>query len=237
MGRAAAAIGVALALSALACSIDDRAITAREPAIFLRPDLFGSVNGNNAADIRGSWFGYVDTGDCLASGPFTAEQCSQLFTPVGASSSFIPSDVATGRMCTAGIAARVIAGAVIWGAGILFDFNTIFVDDPYDAAAHMLTGISFEIDAPPADAMAIVFPTSENPNTGPWWGGATNRASPVVPGFNMVRWADVGGPNFQVNPPPFDPRHLLKIQFQVVPNEQAAVPFEFCVSNLAVRTD
>jgi hypothetical protein len=195
------------------------------------------VNGKNAAGIVGDWYIFEDQPDCVRAG-FSADQCSVIHTPDDA---FTPSDLATGRMCTWGVAAQILnlsgttmpAYSAIWGAGIGLAFNNF---NPYDAGAHGITGISFEIDTPPELALTVSFPVSYTSNY-PAWEGAVSGFSPVYPGVNVVKWADVGGPMYAANPPPFDPSQLEGMQFQVLPSVLQPTPFAFCLSNLTALTD
>jgi hypothetical protein len=248
---AAAALAVAGALtpSAAGCAIDDRTLSVGDAAappapvagpIPIMPDELGGVRGANAAAIRGSWYAYADSGGCVATGRFSPDQCSAIFAP--GSGPFAPSDPATGRMCTSGIAAQVIADpstgapaySIIWGAGIGFNFND---RQAYDATAHMITGVSFVIDSPPPGALAIHFPSVADPDVGPTWGGAVALASPVTPGLNVIKWAELGGPFYATDPPPFDGSQLIGIQFHVLSNEHDPTPFDYCVSNFSALTE
>ena len=76
----------------------------------------------------------------------------------------------------------------------------------------------------------------ENPA---YWDGAINDLSPITaPGHYEMRWAEIGGPTY-LGPaaPPFDPRTLKWIQFHVVSNISAPVPYGFCVSNATLLTN
>ena len=240
-----AAAGAGLTLSVLACSIDDRELSvgntpASNPkAIPLLPDARGFVAGSNAAGITGYWFAQVDSPTCQALGWYSADQCSMMFTPVGA---LLPSDLETGRMCTSGIAARAINNPVtmapdfgnIWGAqmGLRFDDGR-----PYDATAHGITGLSFTLTSPPSGDLRIEFPTMDNPTTAAYWGGSWSYSSPVASGRNVIRWPDVGGPFYLATPPPFDRTKLLQLIIHVATSADRAIPYDFCVSNLAALTD
>jgi hypothetical protein len=146
-------------------------------------------------------------------------------------------------MCTSGVVARLVndpatmspAYGTIWGANIQLSLNNQMA---YDAVGHGITGFSFEIDRPVRNGMKVSFPTA-NGLEPPYWGGkaADVYSSPVEAGFNVVRWADVGGPAWLPDAPAFDPRTLTWLQIWVNVSPDQETPFDFCISNLAARTD
>src|SRR5262245_15666890 len=98
-------------LPALACAIDDRALTVVNPdaapsGVARIPDAMGVVRGDNAAGIVGYWFLEWDAAGCQAAG-YAVEQCTILSTPVDDGLPFHPSD-AKGSMCMSGLAAKVL---------------------------------------------------------------------------------------------------------------------------------
>ena len=126
---------LALAISTLACSVDERPLTVaasgaggsggRGPAdtggsssgILLTPSSLGFYDGTNLAGVVGAWYAFGDysdgidvlgvpgMGSCPKAG-FAATQCSTVTTPtVGAR--FIPDSGGKG-MCTSGTAAMVV---------------------------------------------------------------------------------------------------------------------------------
>jgi hypothetical protein len=235
--------------------------------IAITPDGTGYFDGTNAAGVRGAWWATGDdydftgtpgTGNCPMAG-FTDGQCSSIVTPVPGKP-FAPNPTGTG-MCTTGIAAQVINGdggtpaySVIWGDMIGFDLNDPpgFYNDAgapiadagltskgqYDAKAHTVTGIAFDIDTPPAMGnLRVEFQTMGTENNAAYWGGAISNASPVFPGHNQLHWSDVGGPSYLTNPPPFDPTKLEDVDFHVISNTNAPVPFSFCISNIVMLTN
>ena len=102
-----------------------------------------------------------------------------------------------------------------------------------------MTGLAFHIDAePPRGAeMLISLPTATANLDAAGWGGAAAETSPVHAGRNEIRWADVGGPIYLEDPPPFDPRHLRSIHFGVKVDDLAAKSFAFCIDELTALTD
>ena len=139
----------------------------------LKPTTDGFFDGSTLG-VLGAWYSYGDwyggtptaagAGDCPTKGAFTVDQCSAITTPVPGE----PFTNVDGAMCTSGTAAKVLDMnySAIWGAGIGFDMNNAGSDggigkQPYDAAAHNVTGISFHIDTPPTGGqMRVEFPTS-----------------------------------------------------------------------------
>ena len=234
--------------------------------IAITPNAMGVFDGSNAAGVLGAWWATTDdydfrgtpgTGSCPMAG-FTDAECSSIATPTPGKP-FLPNPTGTG-MCTSGIAAQVLAGdggapaySVIWGSIVGFDLDDPagFYDDAgapaadagitskgqYDAKAHGVTGIAFDIDTPPIGNLRVEFQTMGTENNAAYWGGATSNASPVFPGRNEVRWSDVGGPFYLTTPPRFDPTKLEDVDFHVVVNTSAPVPYSFCISNVVMLTD
>jgi hypothetical protein len=217
----------------------------------LTPGVNGFVSGN-AAGVVGPWYVFSDgagpdglPGDsqCVSVGLFPASVCSQVFTPTPAAP-FLPT-IGKG-MCTSGIAAEVLVGPVggpsagqpdygdLFGVGISLDLDSPGgVGLPYDASA--FTGISFDIDTVQPD-LRVEFPTAESGGNAPFWNGATGISSPITRGTNVIRWADVGGPFYESNPPPFDVTRLLSIRFHVWTLPSSSTPFSFCIDNLTLLT-
>ena len=149
-------------------------------------------------------------------------------------------------MCSLVAQAIDAAGSASGGAGIGFDFNNPRAADgggaggklPWDATAHNVTGFQFDIDTPPVGGqMRIEFPTSTALGTtdvnASYWGGATANLSPFSKGGTFkFHWNDVGGPSNLTPPPPFDATKILSMQFHVVSNTTAAVPFSYCISHV-----
>ncbi len=81
--------------------------------------------------------------------------------------------------------------------------------------------------------MRVQFPTADALNPAFWLGNASS-ISPVFPGHNVILWPDVLGPYYDVQAPAFDPTMLLRVEFLVPASSQTAIPFSFCISNLAV---
>jgi hypothetical protein len=238
----------------VACSIDDRMLTvdAAPPppkGIVLISDGEGLVSGPNVAGINGYWYvnsDAIEPGYCLDVG-FTAAQCSTVDTPPHDHYAFVPPDPS--KICTSGAAAKVIANPStmaldyehIWGTNLGLDFNNMDRTNvnrggTWDAPANGITGFSFVIDTPPG-SIRVSFSTDAAPYKAAYWSGAKAGASPVKPGLNVVRWADVGGPMYVTNPPLFDPTQIRGIQFTVVSNATQSIPFDFCISELTALTE
>ncbi len=212
---------------------------ARQPIV---PDENGRVHDSTTGTtgIRGQWFAETDSDDCHKKGKHPATACSRFVTPDPRSPSFRP----TGDlgMCVVGVAAQVIAGpdgnpdwTNMWGARIGLTLND---GQPYDAAAHRVTGLAFHIDSePPPNAGLRVQLPSHPSNDPPSWGGAAAEISPVHAGRNEFRWRDVAGPPYIENPPAVDPSHLLSITFAVPTRSAGANSFSFCISQLAALFD
>jgi hypothetical protein len=112
----------------------------------------------------------------------------------------------------------------------------------YDALAHGVTGVAFDIDNPPVPNLRVEFQTLGTENNAAYWNGAVSQSSPVaVPGHYEIRWPQVGGPFYLINngttPPPFDATKLEAMQFHVPSNPSAAVSYSFCVRNIIMLTN
>jgi hypothetical protein len=234
--------------------------------IAITPNAMGYFDGSNAAGVLGAWWATGDdydftgtpgAGNCPMAG-FADAQCSSIATPTPGKP-FTPNPTGTG-MCTSGIAARVLPGdggvpaySAMWGDLIGFDLNdpSGFYNDAgvlgadagltskgqYDASAHKVTGIAFDIDTPPVGNLRVEFQTMGTENNSAYWGGFTSNTSPVFAGHNEIRWSDVGGPSYVTNPPRFDPTTLEDVDFHVIDNPGAPVPYSFCVNNVVMLTN
>jgi hypothetical protein len=235
--------------------------------IAITPDAMGHFDGTNPAGVLGTWWATGDDydftgtpgkGNCPMAG-FTDAQCSSIATPTPGKP-FTPNSTGTG-MCTSGVAAQVLAGdggtpaySSIWGDIIGFNLNDPpgFYNDAgvlgpdaglttkgqYDAIAHRVTGIAFDIDTPPTFGnLRVEFETMGTENNAAYWGGTTSNFSPVFAGHNELHWSDVGGPSYLTAPPPFDPTKLEDVDFHVISNTNAPVPFSFCISNIVMLTN
>jgi len=220
----------------------------------LVPDESGWVDRSTtgATKIQGFWFAYSDGDDpggtCHRAGYAPAE-CS-VVTQAPGNGSVTPSpDLG---ICTAGIAARIVAGSDgepdyhnIWGGAIALDLNG--VDPPetgsarYNATVHGVTGFAFDIDSePPPGAVIQVQVAPEGAEaSAPWWGGEQSEASPVHAGHNEFRWGEVGGPSWQDESKrvPLDPTRLWQLRFQVTANDDHAVSYGFCINHLMALED
>jgi hypothetical protein len=222
----------------------------------LTPDETGRVDRTTTGTtgIEGGWYVYSDStnpegvapGDCQNSGHDTAE-CSTVITPDPAAQTFPPTVVDGFGLgnCVVGVVARALRYANgsldfthIWGLGIGVTFNAGQLY--YDAPAHGVTGVAFDIDSepPPQGGIRVQVPTQTTAKQAAWWAGATDDTSPVHAGHNEFRWADVGamsppsGGAPVAAPPPFDPTRILGIQFQAMPDPSGRKTVSFCISNL-----
>jgi hypothetical protein len=215
----------------------------------LTPDPSGRIyrTTTGTTGIDGAWYVYSDStnpegvapGDCQTNGHATA-QCSKIITPDPATKMFPPTVVNSFVLgnCVVGVAARIVSDANgnpdsshIWGFGIGASFNGGQVY--YDAPAHEVTGIAFDIDnePPPRGGIRVQMPTEATALSPAWWRG-TEQSSPVHAGHNEFRWASVGGPVYLTSPPPFDPTRIYGIQFMAVSDTDGPETVSFCISNL-----
>ena len=219
----------------------------------LVPDATGFVSAAaNGFGIQGPWYVNGDhygptgspPGDCETLGMHPGSACSVISAPpLPPGTAGFPN--ANGKMCTSGTAARVVNGpgglpdyAGIWGARLVLALNnsggTNPVSGSYNATAHNVAGIEFDIDVPQLAGMRVEFPTTATASAPAYWNGAISNVSPVLAGHNQIRWTAVTGPMYVANPPVFDPTTILAVQFTVTTNTSQAVAFNYCISNLGV---
>ena len=229
--------------------------------ILIVPDQNGYFDGSNAAGVIGAWwwtgdyYAVADSvnmagfGSCPADG-FSASQCSVITAPPP-ETTFAPDPGGRG-MCASGVAAQVLPDATgqlawssIWGNIIGFDLNTpvtagTIPTEPtgqYDAVVRGITGFAFDIEGD-VSRLRVAFQTQGTEYDPAYWAGVTMDLSPVTgPGHYEIRWADVGGPIYLASPPPFDPRKLEAIQFQVPSSDFETRPYNFCITNTTMLTE
>jgi hypothetical protein len=228
--------------------------------ILLTPSSIGYYDGTNLAGVVGAWYAagdYYDgdgvlampgMGSCPKAG-FSMAQCSMVTTPT-VSAWFVPDSNGKG-MCTSGIAAKVIGldggppdYAHIWGAGIGFDLNNpgeasggVGVKGQYDAPAHGITGIAFEIDTVPV-GFRVALSTQSTEDASANGGVLTEYQLPIVaPGRLEIRWPAVGGPGWVSSAPPFDPTKIQSVWFSVGSNDLSAVDYSFCINKMTALTN
>ncbi len=222
--------------------------------LVLMPDPTGWIApGSNALGLQGGWYGFSDgigpdgttaTGGCEMAG-HPANACSLLTSPSQTDSGFPNTG---GKMCAAGIAARVVNNlttglpdyGAIYGASIGFDFNTPGMSaakGTFNALANSITGIQFDIDVVPSNGLRIEFVT---PGTdlgfgGPAYWAATSAypPSPVFVGTNRIYWADVIAP-YGLG---LDPTQLVSMDFSIPTTTLSSDSFHFCISNVTLIRD
>jgi hypothetical protein len=125
----------------------------------------------------------------------------------------------------------------MWGASMGFDFNYDAAKGTFNAITHGITGISFDLDAIPANGLRVSFPTPASDGTvagAAYWGATPSYpGSPVKVGNNKVYWSSVTGPTGAG----FDPTMVESMYFSVPTNTTAAGSFKYCVSNVTALTD
>lgn len=225
--------------------------------VLLMPSATGFVDAaSNSLGAVGAWYAYGDgyeggapPGKCQGSGHMTSE-CSAITAPaLPPGTAGFPPD-AMNRMCTAGTAAKVLAipgmtaldYSNMYGSGIGLDLNNLGANKAtFDATAKGVKGISFDIKFNKLSALRVEFATTDTDGStagADYWGAMPTGAypnSPVKDGPNSLTWADVNTPGAAVaGAPPhvFKPNLIESIQFHVPTNMGAAVPYDFCISNL-----
>jgi len=217
--------------------------------ISITPDATGQIDAaRNSLGVEGPWYPFADGydiqgmrgGSCRAAGHADAD-CSTITSP---DPSVLDFPNAGGRMCVSGTVAQVLLAngtpdwGNMWGAGIGFDLNRAGTDaasrGPYNAAAHGVVGISFDIDAVPQLGRRVELPTPATAGTGiqPYWGAAAFYPnSPVQVGPNTFYFTDVFTP--ETTPQTLDTTRIQSVQFHLPSSQTSAEPFAFCISNVA----
>lgn len=229
------------------CRHDHDAGGGEPSSVAITPDATGWVDAtSNPLGIEGPWYPYADGyddgqrgGTCQTAGHADSE-CSVIFSPDPTMPGF-PN--VGGRMCFSGVGMPVLSvngvpdWANMWGAGMGVDLNnpngTATSKGVFDAAAHHVIGISFDIDNVPPLGLRAEFGTTGTAGTGiqPYWGAADFYPnSPIVPGTNTVMFSEVRTP--EAVPQPLDTARIESIQFLVPTYQLTTSPFNFCISNL-----
>ena len=128
----------------------------------------------------------------------------------------------------------------MWGAGMGFDLAGSGVPGDakgvFNAQAHAVIGVSFDIDTVPSTGLHVGFPTpaSDSSMLGPDYWGASQffPNSPVVAGTNIVLLDQVRSP--EATPQPLDVTQIESMQFLVPTNPIASGTFNYCISNVKV---
>ena len=228
-------------------------------AVALTPDAAGRIDATGSGlAIQGTWSAIADSlgdhglppGDCQNAGHSSAA-CAAVTDPAPGAQSFAP--VPGMGMCTSGTTAQVIAGtggapdyAGIWGSGIAVDLNSAAdISMPYNAPADHVTGVQFDLDsdpprpprgAPSAAALVVEFPTGSQGASAPYF-------YPLTRGRNTIIWPQLLGPIDRATgaslsgSAPFEPSTLLSVRFHVVASTAGAIPYTFCIDNLAAMTE
>jgi hypothetical protein len=230
-------------------SIDD--VTFVDTGVPILPDASGRVEAStNPLGVDGQWHVYGDSygpngkppGVCQAAGHAEGE-CSLASQPDVTVSGF-PN--VSGKMCTTGSTAAVLTVNErpdyynMWGIGIglsLADPGNGQPAGTYDAQAHRVVGVSFEIDNVPP-RMRVEVPTPSDPaNFGASYWGANEYYpdSPVQAGTNVVLFRDVHSPD--PTAPALDTTQLQQIGFLVSSMPELSLDFSYCISNLKLLVE
>ena len=218
-------------------------------SVAVTPDATGWIDAStNALGIFGAWYVFADgygwdrlrDGSCQAAGHADSE-CSVLTTPDPSLHSFPNTG---GKMCTSGTTARVLMSnggfdyADMWGAGMGFDLagsaGLGATKGVFNAQAHAVIGVSFDIDTVPPTGLHVGFPTaaSDSGTLGPDYWGASGfyPNSPVVIGTNIVLFSQVQSP--EAIPQPLDTTQIEAMQFLAPTNTFLSGTFGYCISNV-----
>ena len=178
--------------------------------------------GGNTVGIQGPWYSYDDCADSPGA-------CTMGHLP--GMGEFANTN---GSMCTEGTTVAVKAEADFskqWGAGIALDLNNSGGMDamklPFDATANHVIGFSMNITGmAPGLRVNITSVAAGN--------DAHFKAGMV--GANSILFSAVQQGSWVKTKTPLDPTKILAIQFQIPSVMGKAVPFKFCVENLAAIT-
>ena len=216
-------------------------------SVRLTPDATGWIDASsNSLGIQGPWYSYGDgqgsgglrDGVCQAAGHADAD-CSVITSPVPGAPGFANRG---GKMCTSGTVSRVLDlngapdYANMFGTGIGFNLATLASGETavFDARAHRVIGIQFDLDSVPAAGLYVGFatPASNAGSLGPdyWGANPAFQSSPVTVGTNTVLFANVRSPG--ATTVPIDVTQLESMQFQVRSSTTQSSTFAYCISNV-----
>jgi len=216
-------------------------------SVRISPDATGWIAASsNSLGIQGQWYAYGDgqgpdglrDGVCQAAGHADSE-CSVIKSPTPGAPGFANRG---GKMCTSGTVTRVLElnGAPdygnMFGTGIGFNLASTPSGEPglFDARAHRVIGVQFDLDHVPAAGLYVGFatPASNAGSLGPdYWGANPEfQSSPVVVGTNTVLFTQVQSPG--PNTVPVDVTQLESMQFQVRSSTTQSSTFAYCISNV-----
>jgi hypothetical protein len=220
---------------------------ASRKSVQLTPSATGWIDASsNPLGIQGSWYVYADGygADGLRDGPCQAvghadSECALITSPIPGPGGF-PN--VGGEMCTSGAVDQVLDlnGAPdygnMFGTGMGFNLASTTTGEVgvFDARAHRVIGVQFDLDAVPTAGLYVGFatPASDAGSLGPdyWGASAAFQSSPVVAGTNVVLFRDVQSP--EASPVPIDVTQLESMQFQVRSSTVQSSTFAYCVSNV-----
>lgn len=207
---------------------------------------------SNTLGIQGAFYGYGDgqsqtapnAGNCQTAGHTTC------------STNMVAIDANTQTICATGIAAQVIGAdggppdySGIFGAGIGVDLNNpggdAGVKMGYNAMSHGVVGIGFTLTPAPGSTTAaygsdfrVEFPATGQDSIG---ANLPARYNMVTPGSTTVDSLFSTARVFYLNAgagdgEALDTTAILSIQWHVATNVMAAIPFNYCLSNIQMLT-
>jgi hypothetical protein len=122
----------------------------------------------------------------------------------------------------------------MYGAGIAFNFFEGAAGRlPYDASAHGVVGVAFEIDQVPPRGLRVELLAARTPNEPAAWKPNQSYVSPLRVGRNVVLFEEATPLPFYSDQSALDPTQILSVQFHV-PTTSVAAEFDFCIRNLSL---
>ncbi|MES1178285.1 MAG: hypothetical protein ABUL62_28445 [Myxococcales bacterium] len=240
-----------------AADAGSRAGNASTHEVRLPVDAVGGV-GAPELGIGGGWFPMADAygvsgttadGLCELAG-HPASSCAAIVTPANLLGG-IPNQ--GGVLCTSGSVEQVLDTPAfpngdygnMWGAGLGFVFyydahhmgGSDAARIPYDAPAHGVVGIAFDLDRIPQPGLRVGFSYAASTNEAAIWKQELpSFNSPVQVGHNVVLFDDVKPATYLSMPDPFDSAQLINLQLMITtnPDPSSARRYAFCVSNFSV---
>jgi hypothetical protein len=194
----------------------------------LMPNDQGTVDAaNNVCGIQGSWYEYHD---CTNREDPTV--CSTVNEPQPGS--FPNTD---GVMCTSGSTVALLTEgerATKWGAGIGMKLNQA-PESAFEGSIRDLpvtiVGFTFTVSVrngvPLPQDFIVNFRTPDNVNK------TDLVALSDEPGSQTVLFSEATPPTWATDPAPFVPNQVVAIQFLVQSQIGEAIPFDYCISDLA----
>ena len=181
--------------------------------------------GANPYGISGNWYSFDDCANASLANLKCTQRNAAWLGPDGLPGWTIQQDL----VCAQGTAPRVELGpdgtpayGLQWGFGLGLTLNQ---GRPWDAANQCIRGFLIDIGgtAPATLRINVVTPKTI---------GTSHFVEVPLGGNAVVDFATIRQGPWVTNPTPLDATQITDLQFHVYTNEQAPVPYDFCVYNI-----